>query len=523
MVAKNPQPGFTPQEHRISVLSSSGAAILILIFLVGSGMGQKANANPVFLLGLGTIGAIYLIGFNFFIVPSFNLGPIPYWVNAIIVGTGLGLLTFALPDFLGIYIDILLIVCVITSALLSGRGPSYFLLGYTALITMAIHQNYPANIDELKLHVTLFVVAMIIIESIVQLERTSHNHIRRLEIITEFSRSIAPTLERKQVMTLLSKALQNSIDAETYFIGTREGNEMCLEILFDDGEFYENQRVKLDGSLSGWVFNNQKSLFLPDLRKEVDLPGMRLVLVGRHKTSLSWMGVPMRGQNMDGIIAIGSYRPNAFDLADLELLTALAQHAAQAIDNAHRHAEVELQSHLDSLTNIYNHGYFLELLENSIGSARMEQKPLSVIMLDIDHFKQYNDIYGHLSGDEILRNLCSVIKGHLKCTDIVGRWGGEEFVIALPNANGKQAHAVAERIRHSMLQLSIHNHKQATIPSPTISQGIAVYPLEANKTIELIDLADKRLYIAKKRGRNQVEPDEHHWQDFDENMKSEIA
>ena len=312
-------------------------------------------------------------------------------------------------------------------------------------------------------------------------------------------------------MTLLSAAFQNSIEADTYFVGIRDGNEMRLELLYDDGEFYKNQKVKLEGSLSGWVLNNQKNLFLPDLRNEVNLPGVRLVLAGKHKTSLSWMGVPMKGESVDGIIAIGSYHPNAFERADLELLSALAQHAAQAIDNAHRHAEVELQSQLDSLTHVYNHGHFIKLLEQHTDQARKENYPLSIIMLDIDYFKQYNDTYGHLAGDEILKNLCGIIKSHLKHTDAVGRWGGEEFAISLPNVNGEQAQQIANRIRLSMLKLSLRNHEQTTIPVPTVSQGIAVYPAEAKEVIKLIDLADKRLYIAKERGRNQVEPNEEHW------------
>ncbi len=220
----------------------------------------------------------------------------------------------------------------------------------------------------------------------------------------------------------------------------------------------------------------------------------------------------MRGQSVNGVIAIGSYSPNAFDQADLELLTALSQHAAEAIDNTYHHAQVEFQSHLDSLTHVYNHGYFLRILEGHINKAKLECEPLSVIMLDIDYFKRYNDTYGHLSGDEILRNLCNIIKSHLKRTDAVGRWGGEEFAISLPTANGKQAQQVAERIRTSMLMLSMREYGQTNTPMPTVSQGIAVYPLEADEVMKLIDLADKRLYIAKERGRNQVEPDESYWE-----------
>jgi len=514
MTKKKSQLGFTLQEQRISALPSAIAGILTLILIVinGSMTWRQAKTDPVLLLGVGIIGTIYLFIFNFSMIPTLNFEPALGWINAIVAGVGLCLLTYLLPYQSDIYLGVLLITLAITCALISGRMSSYFLIFFTILFTIIIRHNFLTDVGNLTLHLSLAIIAMIIVETIMQLRRSAHDHIRRLETVTEFSRAIASTLQTNQVMALLNAAFQNSIEADTYFVGVREGDEMRLDLLYDDGEFYENQRVNLEGSLSGWVLNNQQSLFLPDLRKDVTLPGVRLVLVGRHKTSLSWLGVPMKGQNVDGIIAIGSYRPNAFERADLELLTALAQHAAQAIDNAYRHAQVELQSQLDSLTNIYNHGHFLKLLKDQTDQAKLEHQPLSVIMLDVDHFKQYNDMYGHLSGDEILRNLCNIIKGHLKRTDAVGRWGGEEFVISLPNANGKQAQQIAERIRSSMLKLSAHNHKQTTIPVPTVSQGIAVYPLEVDEVMKLIDLADKRLYVAKERGRNQVEPSESHWE-----------
>jgi diguanylate cyclase (GGDEF)-like protein len=286
---------------------------------------------------------------------------------------------------------------------------------------------------------------------------------------------------------------------------------MRLELIYDDGEYFENQRVKLEGSLSSWVLSNHQSLFLPDLRKEVDLPGVRLVLVGKHKTSLSWMGVPMCTGNVDGIIAIGSYHPNAFDRADLELLVNLAQHAAQALSNTYEHEQVELRSRLDSLTGVYNHGSFLRLLQQQADEATAERQPLSLIMLDVDHFKQYNDSYGHLVGDEVLTTLCGTIKQHIKGTDVVGRWGGEEFVISLPNTGPEQAEQVALRVRDTMQMLTVRVDEGKTVPVPTVSQGLAVFPREASTIIELIHLADKRLYIAKERGRNQIEPGAAQW------------
>jgi diguanylate cyclase (GGDEF)-like protein len=217
------------------------------------------------------------------------------------------------------------------------------------------------------------------------------------------------------------------------------------------------------------------------------------------------MGVPMHGAHVDGIMAISSYHPNAFDRSDMELLSTIAQRAALALDNTYHHALVQEQARLDSLTKVYNHGYFIQILREQAKDCEAQQQPLSLIMLDIDFFKTYNDTFGHLIGDEVLISLCDIIRSHIKNTDAVGRWGGEEFAISLPNTDETQAAFVAQRIRETLGSLRIRNSEQFTIPIPTVSMGIAIFPIETNDITKLIDLADKRLYIAKERGRDQIE------------------
>jgi diguanylate cyclase (GGDEF)-like protein len=223
------------------------------------------------------------------------------------------------------------------------------------------------------------------------------------------------------------------------------------------------------------------------------------------------MGVPLKASQIAGVIALGSYRPNTFDNADFELLSNLAQHISLALDNSIRHAQVEEQTRLDSLTGVFNHGYFLKVLGEQAEQAASRRFQLSLIMLDIDFFKQYNDKYGHLVGDRILKILCTAIRHHIKQSDAVGRWGGEEFVISLPGANPADALKIAERIGQTMATLYVEDRDQKTIPVPTVSQGIAVFPDEADEIYRLVDLADRRLYIAKERGRNQVEPHPDRW------------
>ena len=141
----------------------------------------------------------------------------------------------------------------------------------------------------------------------------------------------------------------------------------------------------------------------------------------------------------------------------------------------------------------------------------LKGKLSSLIMLDIDFFKRYNDSFGHQVGDLVLTKLCETIQQNIKKDDFVGRWGGEEFVIALPGAKGAEAHQVAKRIQKTMQELVLSHPKHEKIPAPTVSQGISVFPDEADEIDHFIYLADQRLYKAKERGRNQIEPDPSHW------------
>src|SRR6185503_19156949 len=350
-----------------------------------------------------------------------------------------------------------------------------------------------------------FVVSTVVLEAILRIKDTTQQHIYRLETINKVSRQIMLSLNTEQTISLLTAAVQDALEADTYFIGIVKDNEIHLDLFYDDGEYFSGTRVPLEGTLSGWVIKNQKELFLLDLREDVKLEGVENFVIGKQKTSLSWMGVPLKASNVTGVIALGSYMPNAFDRADMELLLNLAQHVTLALNNTIQHAQVEERARLDSLTGVYNHGYFLKKLSQQADESYNTSTPLSLIMLDIDYFKLYNDTYGHLVGDRILNTLCSAIKQHIKQADAVGRWGGEEFIISLPGASGAQALLVAQRIGATMASLQVMDRDGKAIPVPTVSQGIAVYPSEADEIYRLIDLADRRLYVAKERGRNQIE------------------
>jgi len=510
MKSNKPLTAFAPHEVNRFLAPLMLATVFFMVLILLEGLLARPNPN-VYMILYGIAGTLYVLTYNALIGRSPFDRKMQGWVHTITSGIGLGILAFILPENLGELFHILIIFGAVGVATISGRYLTYVNLLVIMIFSLPKHLQNPIGLQHTLEYTSPFVISIIIVETYLRIKDTARQHIRRLETINRVSQQLMQSLDREEVSTLLNATILDAIEADTYFIGMLKNDEIQLDLLYDDGEFFNGIRVPLEGTLASWVINNKRPLFLPDLREDVRLEGVKVRIIGKEKTSLSWVGVPLIAANITGIMALGSYKPNAFDLADLELLSSLAQHVTLALDNTIRHAQVEEQARLDSLTGVYNHGYFLKRLAEQARETASAKTPLSLIMLDIDYFKQYNDTFGHLVGDQILNSLCTAIKHHIKQGDAVGRWGGEEFVISLPNATGEQAMQVAKRISETMAILRVEDRNQRTVPVPTVSQGIAIYPSEADDIYRLIDLADRRLYIAKERGRNQIEPDISHW------------
>ena len=519
MKSRKPTGSFAPHEVQRFILPITISSIVIMAVLIVEDILNGPPLN-ISLIIYGSVVIVCTLVNNAVLIRTADFRQSYGWLNAILTGIGLGLLPYILPEHLHEVSHILFPLGIIAVAIVSGRPYAYTTLAETLIITLL----YAFGIDDQPVTIlsfgTPFIISIILMEAVLHIKNTTQQQIHRLEIINNFSRQMMLSLEPERSVLLLDKTIQDVLEADTYFIGILRENVIHLDLFYDEGEYYNGSKVPLEGTLSGWVIKNQKELFLPDLRREAELEGVEIFVIGREKTSLSWMGAPLTAPNVNGIIALGSYQPNAFESGDMQLLSNLAQHITSALDNTIRHAQVEEQARLDSLTGVYNHGYFLKRLAEQAAESSTTNLPLSLIMLDIDFFKQYNDTYGHLVGDRILKTLCTAIKHHIKQSDTVGRWGGEEFVISLPGATGSQAMQVAERIGQTMAALRVEDREQRTIPVPTVSQGIAIYPTETDEIYHLIDLADRRLYIAKERGRNQIEPEISHWENMQKDKRA---
>ncbi len=207
---------------------------------------------------------------------------------------------------------------------------------------------------------------------------------------------------------------------------------------------------------------------------------------------------PVKGKKeLLGYLAIKGGREEEKDT--IEILT---NQFALALRRIHLYKEIERLAITDGLTQVFTRRYLMDRFAEEMNRAKAKNVNLAFLMLDIDHFKGINDNYGHLAGDHVLREVAKVIKETVREIDIVGRFGGEEFSVILPDTNREGAHYVAERVRAAVEVRMIHAYDKDI--HVTVSVGSTAFPNDGRKMAELIDKSDWALYRAKKLGRNRV-------------------
>jgi len=218
----------------------------------------------------------------------------------------------------------------------------------------------------------------------------------------------------------------------------------------------------------------------------------------------SFLGVPIVFRDrVTGLIALYNFGPRNFTESDAQVAELFASQVAIAMDNSRRVEQFELQAVTDGLTGLYNRRAFMPLGEKEVGRARRYRRPLSLILFDIDHFKNVNDSHGHLIGDHVLEVLTRLVGKTTRATDIVCRYGGEEFIVLMPEASREEGLAMAERLRQEISRMTVVT-AVGTL-SLTVSLGVATLRVEEEDNLEsLIARADRAMYQAKAAGRDTV-------------------
>ncbi len=203
-----------------------------------------------------------------------------------------------------------------------------------------------------------------------------------------------------------------------------------------------------------------------------------------------------------GCVGIESHHQGYIGTKEAEKLKSLLSTFSNGISKAQTYAELEKMATIDGLTQIPNHRKFQDFLSIELTRAKRYGDHATLLLMDIDHFKNFNDTYGHTLGDTVLKIVAAVLKREIRTTDICARYGGEEFVVVLIKSTAEEAEALAERIRQAIEEAVIeHEGKNLTV---TVSIGSATYPEDSQVKMDLIEKADQAMYYSKDSGRNQV-------------------
>lgn len=228
--------------------------------------------------------------------------------------------------------------------------------------------------------------------------------------------------------------------------------------------------------------------------------------IQRNLNTEYFVTVPLKAKDkiLGAILVDNIFNKKPITKADIKMLTMFASHAGLAIENSRLYEETVYLSNTDWLTKLWNYGKFHQHLSYEIEMAKMNETQLSLIMMDVDNFKHYNDTLGHMKGDDALRQLAMVIKSKSRKCDIAARYGGEEFCIIMPGTSKENSRLFSERLRMDIENTFANEPGLDPSKRLTVSLGIATFPEDASTKSDLVSRADTALYAAKNAGKNRT-------------------
>ncbi len=252
-----------------------------------------------------------------------------------------------------------------------------------------------------------------------------------------------------------------------------------------------------------WVLRHANPLLIEDIKKDFRFDPEKIEKQHVRPISSLISSPLISDHKFLGILRIDNFSPGAYSQDDLRFLTTICDLGAVALENAQLFQRTRDLAIHDELTRLYAKGYFLDRLKEECKRGLRQDTTFSLLMLDIDYFKDYNDKFGHTSGDIVLKSLSNSITNSLKDSNpFISRFGGEEFCIILPSRDKNSAYKTADEVRERIEKAKIILRKHET--HVTVSIGLASFPQDSTDPEELIRKADKAMYEAKNKGRNQV-------------------
>jgi len=354
--------------------------------------------------------------------------------------------------------------------------------------------------EDLRLLAILADQAATAVESARLLTRTQ-DLAQELRGLLDMSADLSASLDPRQVADLIASHMGRAMHVDECAISywDRPGGQLEslgyypgsatdeLAPFFDVSTYPQTMRVL-----------EQQVAALVDVDDPTADPAETALLRTNGQKMLAMLPLVAKGQSI-GLVELFSKTPISWDEEMLELARTMANEAAMALENARLYEEARKLADRDPLTGFYNHRFLHERLGEEVVRTQRARRPLSVLMLDLDDFKLVNDTFGHLFGDRVLTWTAELIRSTLRGSDIPARYGGDEFAIILPETNGDDARAAAERILDAFREHSFQGEQRGPVPIGA-SIGVATYPADGRTATDLISAADQALYRVKRDG-----------------------
>ncbi len=333
--------------------------------------------------------------------------------------------------------------------------------------------------------------------------------LKELSLLYEFSQEASMTLELDELYAVVERFLGDKLGFKefAFLVYDEETRKVVVKIAHG---FFDEERVlgmsfQPGEGVTGKVLAVGEALYIPDTRQCPDY----LYYKRERRDDGSFLSVPLKFKNKV-VGVLNMFRPavEGFSKEEIHFLSTLVVELAIALSNAKLYSRTRELSVRDELTQLYNRRHFQEVLPLEIKRAERFERPFTLLMIDIDHFKKFNDRYGHLKGDACLKEFVHAVNVRIREVDFFARFGGEEFVMLLPNTPKKDGIKVAEKIRNlvrdHLFQIGGGTDERPHEEHLTVSIGLAAFPDDAKNMEDLIDAADSALYGAKRGGRDRV-------------------
>jgi len=328
---------------------------------------------------------------------------------------------------------------------------------------------------------------------------------RELDLFIKAGKTLSATLEFKKVLQVVLSAARRLVRCEDWSLLLLSPTQNTLHYALAKTAVLKDLKKRqyvLGEGPAGWVAQKGKPLLIQDFLKQQRHDAVRLY---PHLTARSALCLPILVKNqVIGVIQLINRIEEAhFTENDLQLLEKLLDQSTLAIERSDVFQKMSDLVTTDDLTHLYNLRYLDRVLEVEMKRSRRYKSSLALIFIDLDYFKQVNDNHGHIMGSQVLVEIADILVESLRAVDVIVRYGGDEFVVLLPNTPLKKATRVAERVRVAIRDFKFLQ-KEGLALHIAASFGIASYPEHAKNRTDLIHLADRAMYESKKKGRDMV-------------------